>query len=167
MHAASVHPEPGSNSLKYCISTGFTQMLSHFRVICLLNYLFRALCNKFKRIFGVFVLCLLSLYTWLLFNFQWAFLWLLSFPAVRHQLIYYITSAVVCQGVLQNFFEVFSWPFGSTPCLSDSLYIIPHHPTFVNTFSKVFSRNCKFFCEYRCGCRMERSRPFPTRVKKD
>ncbi len=28
MHAASVHPEPGSNSLNYCMSTDFHQLIS-------------------------------------------------------------------------------------------------------------------------------------------
>ena len=54
MHAASVHPEPGSNSLKNCISTGFPRIdpnLLDVRSFALITQSF----FKFKRIFGVFV----------------------------------------------------------------------------------------------------------------
>ena len=53
MHAASVHPEPGSNSLKIVYQAGCPALIQSLRVILLLNYL-KELFLKFKRIFGVF-----------------------------------------------------------------------------------------------------------------
>ena len=61
MHAASVHPEPGSNSLKNCISTGFPRIdpnLLDVRSFALITQSF----FKFKRIFGVFVHCCCSIF---------------------------------------------------------------------------------------------------------
>ena len=53
MHAASVHPEPGSNSLKIVYQAVLPALIQSLRVILLLNYL-KELFLKFKRIFGVF-----------------------------------------------------------------------------------------------------------------
>ena len=53
MHAASVHPEPGSNSLKIVYQAVLPALIQSLRVILLLDYL-KELFLKFKRIFGVF-----------------------------------------------------------------------------------------------------------------
>ena len=68
MHAASVHPEPGSNSLMFCIySPRIPPRLIHQSDLFLLFYLFRV-SFFFKRISeSLHFLCFV-----LLFNFQWA-----------------------------------------------------------------------------------------------
>ena len=105
MHAASVHPEPGSNSLKNCISTdvsiGCYQLI---RVICLLNYLLE-LVKKFKRIFGVSLyFASFKLVHMIVVQFSMSFVFLLRSP---RQPVYYITSAPLCQEVFESFFEIF------------------------------------------------------------
>ena len=54
MHAASVHPEPGSNSLKFVYIPRRFLTASYIRV-CLALYYLKELFKKFKRIFGVFL----------------------------------------------------------------------------------------------------------------
>ena len=75
MHAASVHPEPGSNSLISCIVSPLGPSLSvfvprTFRFLCSLTC--KSLFIFFKRIFGVFLLhdSFSSTVLVLLFNFQ-------------------------------------------------------------------------------------------------
>ena len=90
MHAASVNPEPGSNSLKNCILStlkcpkSFLELICSF-YFCLSSILFKELRDSSFAHFLCFVLHLL------LFNFQWPI-------ATRSsgQLGYYITSPLPC-----------------------------------------------------------------------
>ncbi len=74
--------------------------------------------------------------------------WVLAFPLPgssrlsRGQLIYYITSASTCQGVLQNFLKkFFRSPHRRACCaLSQSFWIIPHFPCFVKGVRQSFCR---------------------------
>ena len=165
MHAASVHPEPGSNSLKNGMSFGFARVKSFFRVNWFAQLLVRvsywlwlaiSLWLKNSKEFSE------SLYfghqnTWiLLFNFQWAVLFAAS-PR-GSQLIYYTTLSFACQEVFQTFFKFFrsvpSEPcfsprfastYGLLSCSSDS---IPHSPPLVKWFFKVFPN----FWDFLAGC---------------
>ena len=58
MHAASVNPEPGSNSLKNGISTRTSVRLNISFRVCLARYFVRALFKISKEFYGVFLLCL-------------------------------------------------------------------------------------------------------------
>ena len=61
MHAASVHPEPGSNSLKNCIT--IRQSLHCFDLLDVRSFaLITQSFFKFKRILGVFVHCCCSIF---------------------------------------------------------------------------------------------------------
>ena len=116
MHAASVHPEPGSNSLKNCISYSISAVWHHlFRV----NWLCSITCLECHISMTAISLWLKnskefseSLYfghqnTWiLLFNFQWAVLFAAS-PR-GSQLVYYTTLSLACQEVFWTFFKFFS-----------------------------------------------------------
>ena len=122
MHAASVHPEPGSNSLKNCISYSIAAVWHHlFRVNWLCSITCLELLYFYSRHISMTVISLWlknskefseSLYfghqnTWiLLFNFQWAVLFAAS-PR-GSQLVYYTTLSFVCQEVFQTFFKFFS-----------------------------------------------------------
>ena len=82
------------------------------------------------------VLCLLSLYTWLLFNFQWA-LWFACCLSAAY-LLYHIRLPL-SRG-FSNFFQVFfAVPFGFAFPLVGSLYIISQPLPFVKGFFKLFS----------------------------
>ena len=130
MHAASVHPEPGSNSLKIVYSIRFCPelisthqsdlvMLIYYKELLTLSKLF-----KFKRIFGVFFLVHL-----LLFNFQWAIRCRLSLTAC---ILYHIKFRL-SSGFLKVFYFLFSEPrsFLCFPVASRwqlSYYIISSQP---------------------------------------
>ena len=123
MHAASVHPEPGSNSRNHGIKT-FRRMIQSvcFRVFLLAFVLLLKSSNSLERIYEImfahtklicFVLHLL------LFSFQRSMPRIFVPQPVRcstvpcravslRQPIYYTTFFSVCQGVFQKFFEVFS-----------------------------------------------------------
>ncbi len=106
MHAASVHPEPGSNSLNivYIIrpsgqNTYQSDPLYYFKE--LLNFF------KFKRIFGAlfaFVCCSI---------FKEHF----RFPS-RGQLDYYITALLSCQALFDTFSKKFFVLRYFSPCLN-------------------------------------------------
>ena len=142
MHAASVHPEPGSNSLKNCISISVsTECYQLIRVILFAQLLVRASVDLFlsplnsKEFSESLVLCFLSLYTWLLFNFQWA-LWFACCLSAAY-LLYHIRLPL-SRG-FSNFFQVFlRFLFGSARSLVDSLYSISHQVNFVKSFLKLF-----------------------------
>ena len=78
MHAASVHPEPGSNSLKNCISKSKSSLdlISFLRAFALaLYYLLELLLNskEFSESTSLLTFPLSrTQYILLLFNFQWA-----------------------------------------------------------------------------------------------
>ena len=130
MHAASVHPEPGSNSRKiYIISNpqriGYNLSSSYS---FLASFTLLSIYNSFDEIHTHFILLCTYL---LLFNFQWPSL------SSRGQLDYYTTSFLLCQYLFSNFFEFFSrslrWGIFASALLSGS-YILPPFSPFVNTF---------------------------------
>ena len=115
MHAASVHPEPGSNSLKNCISFSFAKwyLIFQSKLICsitCLELLYFLQLQKFKRIFGVFVLWS-SKYMNLVVQFSMS----CAFRCLPRgsQLIYYTTSSFLCQEVFSTFFKFFCFPLAS------------------------------------------------------
>ena len=135
MHAASVHPEPGSNSRNHGIKT-FRRMIQSvcFRVFLLAFVLLLKSSNSLERIYEImfahtklicFVLHLL------LFSFQRSMrpadpalpVRIPSVPLCAFSLrqpIYYTTFRSVCQGVFEKFFEVFFKP----------LFLLPSSPVF-------------------------------------
>ena len=129
MHAASVHPEPGSNSLKNCISTGFPRIdpnLLDVRSFALITQSF----FKFKRIFGVFVHRCCSI-----FNEPTAAS--LAAPRSVTACLFYHSQELLSTP-FQNFFKVFS-----AACLRripprDSSRILSHQTSIVNPFFPFF-----------------------------
>ena len=138
MHAASVNPEPGSNSLKNYISTP-SGVNTFFRASLTLKYFYFAWFVFSSGIFEIshtilsIVLCVSSLV--LLFNFQW------PTPCSAAQLFYYTAPYPVCQYLFETFLK-FLRP-GSRlrsyqrPLLR-SFVSIPPRITLVNTFFESF-----------------------------
>ena len=104
-HAASVRPEPGSNSLKYCINTDLS-VSTYFRALfahSILTYHF-----FFHRFLGFRNYCVRVLLTSKksrvpfpsLFNFQGS-----PPSALRRQLCKYTTSFLLCQEVFESFLK--------------------------------------------------------------
>ena len=100
MHAASVHPEPGSNSQTNCISSAFAVWFVWAIYLSFL-YFFRVV---FSLVLTDFVSHLLfALYFfYLLFNCQVSISTLSTF--VREP-VYYITEAKRCQELFEFFFK--------------------------------------------------------------
>ena len=151
MHAASVHPEPGSNSLKNCISISVsTECYQLIRVICLLNYLLELLRTcftksiKFKRIFGVSCTLLFKLVHMIVVQFSMSFCFACCLSAAC--LLYHIRFRL-SRG-FSNFFQVFfADPFGSAPRLSAACIL--YHKRFAlsrgfSNFFEVFSTSFSF-----------------------
>ena len=90
-HAASVHPEPGSNSLIKCLIHFSRQPFGYLSFLLLLVCLNRSLnVKKFSRIVCVS-----------LFSYQGFFVLSLR------QLVYFISSLFVCQVLFSSFFKHF------------------------------------------------------------
>ena len=178
MHAASVHPEPGSNSRNHGIKT-FRRMIQSvcFRVFLLAFVLLLKSSNSLERIYEImfahtklicFVLHLL------LFSFQRSMrpadpalpVRIPSVPLCAFSLrqpIYYTTFRSVCQGVFEKFFEVFfqtSFPspliarfFQQYPCPSTGA--LDYYTTFLPVCQVGFE---KFFEVFSVGFRSSTSR---------
>ena len=106
-HAASVRPEPGSNSLKYCIESPLRALQSYLRAFVALSV--------HLRVFVFFEkLCLLSFsyqspdtqshYGYFLnrslFNFQGS----ASVPLIEERALHFITLSCVCQALFSSLF---------------------------------------------------------------
>ena len=106
-HAASVRPEPGSNSLKYCIESPLRAFQSYLRAFVALSV--------HLRVFAFFEkLCLLSFsyqspdtqshYGYFLnrslFNFQGS----ASVPLIEERALHFITLSCVCQALFSSLF---------------------------------------------------------------
>ena len=104
MHAASVHPEPGSNSRKNSIISDPSISYNLFELFILASFTSLSIYNSLTRSAHThfFMLCT----SLLLFNFQWPF-------ASRScgQLDYYITSFFPCQYLFWNFLTFFQKSF--------------------------------------------------------
>ena len=124
-HAASVHPEPGSNSLKKFVQD---QIFAWLNFIPFYLLWFCSLRTKFFRTFKDMSL----------FSYQGSW-----FVAVHQQLLYHIMFVSVCQELFLTFFwKVFvlsNFFRASPPQLPATLIIISPLPRNVNTFFWNFS----------------------------
>ena len=118
MHAASVHPEPGSNSLKNGIYNSLSEATYRFLELAYLSFLLLFRVSKFVR--DSFTRTFVFLPSWcskyLLFNFQ------RPLSCSQHsccKLVYYTSAVSVCQGLFKTFFAFFqSLSFRFRPRLS-------------------------------------------------
>ena len=121
MHAASVHPEPGSNSRANCIeTTGVVKILCRACLALFTSLSMSWIRDEFKlfsfqRNFEILFTSFACTSNLLLFNCQWsarvfrpAFM-----PPFFGQPEHYITSVSVCQEVFEKFFEFFSKTFST------------------------------------------------------
>ena len=144
MHAASVHPEPGSNSRSVCINTRCMQVLfpaSRTNLFLLrafaLSFLYSLLSIVSLRIFefrishilSFSMLCTSSLFT--------VHLSRIAAPS-RRQLVYCTTFFRLCQGVFQKFFRLFFAP-------SDSFVVSRSRSSRQLVYSITFERVCQVF----------------------
>ena len=106
MHAASVHPEPGSNSRNHCIKT--TKAFASadpicFRVLLLASFTFCLSSILIQRIvrdpFAHTFICFVLLSCCSIFKDH--------SPPLLRQLDYYTTSLPLCQYLFQKFFNFF------------------------------------------------------------
>ena len=140
MHAASVHPEPGSNSRKYCIKSP-----------CGVSILSSSFCSSFTFVWVVFSFridrdfsshFLFALYLSLVVQFSMTGC-RPKFPSFW-RLDYYITSFRLCQVLFQKFFQLFSGFFQPLSVhslevsLADSFHILSLSSSFVNPFFETF-----------------------------
>ena len=144
-HAASVRPEPGSNSLKYCINTGlpvstyFRALFAQFRYwrifflpLWILQFQLPKLLCKSTSYFKKSRVPFPSL-----FNFQGS-----SPPALRRQLCKYTTSLLLCQEVFGSFLKFLFLNFlrGFLPLsFPKACLILSPLFSFVNTSFQPFS----------------------------
>ena len=127
-HAASVHPEPGSNSLKKFVQD---QIFAWLNFIPFYLLWFCSLRTKFFWTFKDMSL----------FSYQGSW-----FVAVQQQLLYHIMFVSVCQELFSTFFKKFLFFRASPPQLPATLTIISPLPRNVNTFFWNFSYflNCLY-----------------------
>ena len=136
MHAASVHPEPGSNSQTNCISSAVAvRFLSELFILAFFTFL--ELCSLwFWQIF-VFALALILLCTSIfccsIVKFQ-------SRPFLR-ALVYYITLFPLCQVLFKNFFKIFLtgvWVISFASLFATALLFYHFHSLLSRVFRKFF-----------------------------
>ena len=115
MHAASVHPEPGSNSRMFvyyvCLHTKYLRI----RVSLILAFsftLFRVV--FFKTSFDEIRTCFFALYLSLVVQFS------MTLPSTCGQLDYYITTKILCQYLFSNFSKIFSGYFQNPSAMLSS-----------------------------------------------
>ena len=140
MHAASVHPEPGSNSRKYCILSPFgAKIYSRAFVALLLFVLSFFFTLRIVRDSTSHFLCLLCTY---LFVVQFSMTVLFAVFAFARRLDYYITLPSLCQYFFQNFFKFFSkHPLGRQLHYFITLYLscqVVFKNFFINFFTRFF-----------------------------
>ena len=145
MHAASVHPEPGSNSLKivYQSEASLPNVITFIRVISMLYYYLRAFVNS-KEFSESFLVHCCSI-----FNERFPF----ARRRSRRQPVYYITSARLCQEVFQNFFKFFRslfLRFASAIVVSFVTTLLLYHIRF--RLSRGFSNFFEVFFKPACRC---------------
>ena len=134
-HAASVHPEPGSNSLKKFVQD---QIFAWLNFIPFYLLWFCSLRTKFFWTFKDMSL----------FSYQGSW-----FVAVHRQLLYHIMFVSVCQELFSTFFEKFLFFRTSLPQLPATLIIISPLPRNVNTFFWNFS----YFLNCLCNSKFVRT----------
>ena len=107
MHAASVHPEPGSNSRINCIKIITVRWCSNLRAFFLSFFLLLFelyFSQNFSRFFRTILFFALYFFNLLLFNFQWP---ISRAPRSCGQLCYYITCLSLLSIPFSNFFQLF------------------------------------------------------------
>ena len=128
MHAASVHPEPGSNSLKNCISTGFPRIDPIFQSKIFRSNYFRASLNS-KEFSESFVHRCCSIFNELS-----------AAPAVPRSVtacLFYHSQRLLSTP-FQNFFQVFSVTAPPKVPPRDSSAILSRSRPFVNPLFHLF-----------------------------
>ena len=131
MHAASVHPEPGSNSRINCIKITLpsvpicSSFLSSFFYFCLSSILFQNFTRSFFALFFCFRFVLLQS---LVVQFS-----MTDFccPLESLQLYYSITNHFVCQAffiTFLNFFRLPLWPSRLRPCYITTSFSFCQYP---------------------------------------
>ena len=149
MHAASVHPEPGSNSRKF-VSYHLSVLQSYFRAFVALLLLFELyfLLFELSRFYFALFVCFVLISKQILSAFVVQFsmtgcrLKFLSLPLLfaATRILYHIRSAL--SSTFSKVFCFFSRPFLQPRSLgsprSNGLYIILPFLPLVNTFFKVF-----------------------------
>ena len=150
MHAASVNPEPGSNSLKNCISS--TLVLKTFFRACLLVYFCLSSILKKLRDSSLHNTCLCFVLHLLLFNFQWpirlsAFLgtaWIL------YHKVFLLSSTFF------DFLKKFLKVFAICPFLKATRLLYHFHSVlsivFLKIFEKILTAVSKGIFAQRNGC---------------
>ena len=140
MHAASVHPEPGSNSRKNFISDTRRCLTSSRAIYLSFTFCLSSILNKLWRDQYLHLQCFVLLSCCSIFNDRTV----LSCG----QLDYYITSLPLCQYLFSNFFKKFFRVSTGTLCnifaalslfWGESLSIIPLLSRFVNSFFEKIS----------------------------
>ena len=149
MHAASVHPEPGSNSLKNYNLTSLSSVNPFLEVTILASSYFLSLLNVFSLTrfrLHTLVLHLHVLFEILLFNFQGSMLVPRGFS--RGQLDYYSTLFSVCQPLFESFFNFFE-VFPKKACRILSItQALDYYTTLVFICQEVFSIFLRFFASF-------------------
>ena len=133
-HAASVHPEPGSNSLKKFVKDQNLAWLIFYPVLFTLVLFFK---NYILLNFQGYVTVQLSRFS------------VISFALLR-QLLYSITTSFVCQPLFSSFFERFksynclNCSSSSINFIGDSEYNTPLPPDCQLLFSSFFQKYINF-----------------------
>ena len=146
MHAASVHPEPGSNSRIFCINSLLSKCNYHSSFLlasftfCLSSILFQNLTRSLSHYTLTRILYKFALYFLQSLVVQFSmtdslFLKVYSFVIISHPLH-------VCQVLFLTFFKLFS---GFLPHRVCDLVILPHSFPFVNTFFEKSFEKFKVF----------------------
>ena len=140
MHAASVHPEPGSNSRKNFISDTRRCLTSSRAIYLSFTFCLSSILNKLWRDQYLHLQCFVLLSCCSIFNDRAALF--------SGQLDYYITPLPLCQYLFSNFFKkIFKASKGSPTWYlrrsslprGESLSIIPLLSLFVKHFWEFFS----------------------------
>ena len=107
MHAASVHPEPGSNSRINCIKIITVRRRSNLRAFFLSFFLLLFelyFSQNFSRFFRTILFFALYFFNLLLFNFQWP----ISLPpALADSFVIISHASLFCQYLFRTFFQLF------------------------------------------------------------
>ena len=107
MHAASVHPEPGSNSRIICINSSLSRcnyhssFFSSFFYFCLSSILYKEFLTRSLSHYTFFALYFFNL---LLFNFQWP----ISLSSKIYSFVIISQTISLCQVLFSLFLKLFS-----------------------------------------------------------
>ena len=147
MHAASVHPEPGSNSRKFVLYRSFKRY-NHFRAFVALFTFFELYFSfELSRFYFALFVCFVLISCCSIFNDRLPSL-KSCFRFLSRRLDYYITSLSPCQVLFQNFFEFFySFFRNAFPCVpSQTAFTLYYLSSLLSRgFLKLFSKNIIFF----------------------